>query len=1286
MADGQVVFEIEGDTRGIKDALRDTTSAIDRESRKWDNAGKNAADGIGNAFTSMFAKISAAAVAAKIGQAILQIGKDAIQAASDLEEVQNVVDVTFGKSSRQVDEWARNAIKAYGLTETQAKRYASTIGAMMKSMGVSGGAVTEMSEALAGLAADMASFYNLDFDTAFQKIRSGISGETEPLKQLGINLSVANLEAFALSQGLEKSYKQMSASEQTMLRYQYLMVATADAQGDFARTTDGLANGTRLLSSELETLKTTLGKPLADAFGLAIGVVNDFISLFMPKQKRTSILDEINEIHIDADKKRTEIKSVVEWANTLLARIEEIDRKKPPDVIGTVAEDANKLKPATASNWTTLLNGFKTANFAGIGGSTGADIASLANGLMGIDGSGYQSKKDAWQALLGVLDDNKNVIAEFTGKSPADVTNWLSGVRKEVEELSPDDVDGWTKLYNDVLSYTGGIGLTYTEQLNLGAGLGSIKSGVNGLDSTSVTNWETLLDSFDGKSFDGIKGDTGNNVKSLAQALTGNDVTKTKAQAWHDMIGAILESEQIKALPEDELQSITAELTSIGQAADELDPDNVEGWNALFARLVETVDDSGVNGEKRMIDVLSTGFDSLDQGASAAAQAMEWVSVATGATAEEQEELWASLRALTEQFPALNQFIDFNNKKIQGGVPWIEKYVESWKAMENLRIAREERRGIEGVISESMNPDEAYSKWAKARADFRASMTADLKRRGYTQAQIDAELTKWETLGAAAAYRGYTTGEVFGTRGYNSALELFNMSRANFGRSDTIADVYPRLREWYKGTGLSGGGRLKPNADGESVIANPFEGDQGNLGYWHLMLEMSYLDPVLQGKASTYLDSMAEYMSLYEAFPVAQQQAAEASDNENEALAAVNKEIEEAEEHWNELDQAQKNSIGWLRLARDEQTEAIKTTTQEFMAATAAVEEYYAAVRSGVESSVKTTVKGFAQLETQASKARKNTEIITKLREDPANKGKTDAELLEQGGGNMLSYASMKAGLESQKAYMTEYQGMLAKARELGLDPKLLASLADGSQESYDYLDALFDKNSNGEWTLASGVNIQELNDLYGEVSELREGLIDKLTQTQLEIDEEWKSLVEKVNGYIGELSQYDLAFANTDSTLKGVLDALKTEGGSLKTQVDDIENTLARLNKYGIYFGSAGDGTGRVLYSSHHPNKELLTTWEFTPHENGLDYVPYDGYLAELHKGEAVLTAQEADLFRNRGNRPGLDYDNLSGAVWDKAPNMGGDVYLDGRVVGRIISNRQADDYRAMERSGWRG
>ena len=137
----------------------------------------------------------------------------AINYASDLQEVQNVVDTVFGKNS-VVDDWSKNTLEAFGLNELSAKRFSGTMGAMLKSSGVSGQAVTDMSMKITELAGDMASFYNLEGEEAFNKLRSGISGETEPLKQLGINMSVANLEAFALSQGIQTAFSEMSQAEQ----------------------------------------------------------------------------------------------------------------------------------------------------------------------------------------------------------------------------------------------------------------------------------------------------------------------------------------------------------------------------------------------------------------------------------------------------------------------------------------------------------------------------------------------------------------------------------------------------------------------------------------------------------------------------------------------------------------------------------------------------------------------------------------------------------------------------------------------------------------------------------------------------------------------------------------------------------------------------------------------------------------------------------------------------------------------------------------------------------------
>lgn len=216
---------------------------------------KKGISGIGTSLKGI-TKLVAAAFSVKV---IYNFSKACIQAASDLQEVQNVVDTVFGESSAIIDNFAKNAVKSLGLSELSAKKYASTMGAMLKSMKLSDKEVLVMSQNMTALAGDMASFYNLSGDEAFQKIRSGISGETEPLKQLGINMSVANLEAYALSKGIDKSYNSMTQAEQALIRYNYLLDTTKDAQGDFARTSDSWANQTRVLAEQWNTFKSVLG-------------------------------------------------------------------------------------------------------------------------------------------------------------------------------------------------------------------------------------------------------------------------------------------------------------------------------------------------------------------------------------------------------------------------------------------------------------------------------------------------------------------------------------------------------------------------------------------------------------------------------------------------------------------------------------------------------------------------------------------------------------------------------------------------------------------------------------------------------------------------------------------------------------------------------------------------------------------------------------------------------------------------------------------------------------------
>lgn len=265
---------------GLEDELdKDAGKKLGKETGK--GIGEGVAEGakpginsIGDLIKGILTADAIKSLAKSAFNAIKDFVTDGIDLASDLQEVQNVVDVTFGESAGSINDWAKSARTSYGMSELAAKKYNGTMGAMFKSMGKTEKEAAEMSQTMVGLAGDMASFYNLEHDEAFNKIRSGISGETEPLKQLGINMSVANLEAYALAQGMGKTYQSMTQAEQATLRYNYLLSATADAQGDFARNGDSYANQIKLWETNISELKTTIGQALLPVLTDAVSWLN----------------------------------------------------------------------------------------------------------------------------------------------------------------------------------------------------------------------------------------------------------------------------------------------------------------------------------------------------------------------------------------------------------------------------------------------------------------------------------------------------------------------------------------------------------------------------------------------------------------------------------------------------------------------------------------------------------------------------------------------------------------------------------------------------------------------------------------------------------------------------------------------------------------------------------------------------------------------------------------------------------------------------------------------------
>lgn len=356
---------------GEMDDLGDSTDEVEENLKDAGDAGLKFGDVLkanvlSDAITGGIRALGSAIKSAV--SSLADFAKSGVEVASDLDEVQNVVDVTFGTDgAAKIETFARKAAGAFGMSELSAKEFTGTMGAMLKSMGLSDDAVLDMSTDLVGLAGDLASFYNLDVDEAFAKIRSGISGETEPLKQLGINMSVANLEAYAMAQGIKTAYKNMTQAEQATLRYNYLIQATADAQGDFARTSGSYSNQQKVMQLNVENLSASIGTKLlpylTDLTGALNGLlsgekdIDDFVSEIggMVGEIADEIVDGLPKLMRTGGKI---VKSLLDGVQELLPDVAAAAGDVLGELLGGLLDGLPEFAAAGVKMLTTLVDGF----------------------------------------------------------------------------------------------------------------------------------------------------------------------------------------------------------------------------------------------------------------------------------------------------------------------------------------------------------------------------------------------------------------------------------------------------------------------------------------------------------------------------------------------------------------------------------------------------------------------------------------------------------------------------------------------------------------------------------------------------------------------------------------------------------------------------------------------------------------------------------------------------------------------------------------------------------------
>ena len=384
-------------------------------------------------------KAGAALAGAFAIKKLVDFSKSCIKLGSDLSEVQNVVDVTFPHMNQQINQFAQNAAKRFGLSETMAKRFTGTFGAMAKAFGFGEKAAYDMSTTLTGLAGDVASFRNIGQDEAYTKLKSVFTGETESLKDLGIVMTQTALDAYALQNGFGKTTAKMSEMEKVALRYKFVQDKLTTAAGDFSRTSDGWANQVKILQLQFDSLKATIGQGLINVLSPVIHVVNTLIG---------KLMSLVNAFHAF-----TELvmgKRSGGGASAAAAGMEAV--AKAADKAGSAASGAGSAAKKAAKDMKGMSTGIDELNIinpldssgssgSGSGGNTGYDMDDFDRG------SHEQGEDVVSEKLKGILDLMNQLKSSFVAgfwDAFGDTTvfdsiqNSIRSIKDRIKEIATD--------------------------------------------------------------------------------------------------------------------------------------------------------------------------------------------------------------------------------------------------------------------------------------------------------------------------------------------------------------------------------------------------------------------------------------------------------------------------------------------------------------------------------------------------------------------------------------------------------------------------------------------------------------------------------------------------------------------------------------------------------------------------------------------------------------------------------------------------------------------------------
>lgn len=377
---GSVVKAVTGSLNNIHSSFKSMTSSVTSGISK-----------ISSGLTNLKSKVELFTGA--LG--VISLAKKAVGTASDLQEVQNVVDVIFEDMSQTINDWSKTTKNSFGIAELEAKRYVSRLGALYKDYGITGKSLTNISTTMTEVVADYASFFNTSFEEAYTKFESAISGSSiRALRDFGINLTEANLDAYALEKGLSTVYSKMNDIDKAALRTAYILEKSGDEAGDFARTFDSWANTLRTLKQTAGEVLTTVGQALIQVFKPAVDYISILLNNLAAGAERFKnyifylfgISDTFKEVSDTEDYASQQADKLGNVSNDLTSSL---------TGVGDEAESSAKkmkqlLSPIDELN---ILADNTSDSLNDLGSSTTANSANALNNALNVDYKGLHFKK-----------------------------------------------------------------------------------------------------------------------------------------------------------------------------------------------------------------------------------------------------------------------------------------------------------------------------------------------------------------------------------------------------------------------------------------------------------------------------------------------------------------------------------------------------------------------------------------------------------------------------------------------------------------------------------------------------------------------------------------------------------------------------------------------------------------------------------------------------------------------------------------------------------------------------